>query len=156
MCQKNKVLHRTKFNQEIFTKLLKTMHQLSINLLCSSDYRTTYSFCEIKHFVKQTKSLLIHFQGLLLKNITCVITSFLVLRVLYTILFIISGRGDMSNSMGVGIFWIGLNRADLGCWRLTLNSKQEVFLRHMPRAQVTLVQSCILNCRIFAEIALIL
>ena len=22
--------------------------------------------------------------------------------------------------MGVGIFWIGLNRADLGCWRLTL------------------------------------
>ena len=26
----------------------------------------------------------------------------------------------MSNSMGVGIFWIGLNRADLGCWRLTL------------------------------------
>ena len=79
---KNKVLHRIKFNQEIFTKLLKTMHQLSINLLCSSDYRTTYSFCEIKHFVKQAKSLLIHFQGLLLKNITCVISSFLVLRVL--------------------------------------------------------------------------
>ena len=26
----------------------------------------------------------------------------------------------MSNFMGVGIFWIGLNRADLGCWRLTL------------------------------------
>ena len=78
----NKVLHRIKFNQEIFTKLLKTMHQLSINLLCSSDYRTTYSFCQIKHFVKQAKSLLIHFQGLLLKNITCVITSFLVLRVL--------------------------------------------------------------------------
>ena len=25
----------------------------------------------------------------------------------------------MSNFMGVGIFWIGLNRADLGCWRLT-------------------------------------
>ena len=23
--------------------------------------------------------------------------------------------------MGVGIFWIGLNWADLGCWRLTLN-----------------------------------
>ena len=22
--------------------------------------------------------------------------------------------------MGVGIFWIGLNRDDLGCWRLTL------------------------------------
>ena len=22
--------------------------------------------------------------------------------------------------MGVGIFWIGLNPADLGCWRLTL------------------------------------
>ena len=26
----------------------------------------------------------------------------------------------MSNFMGVDIFWIGLNRADLGCWRLTL------------------------------------
>ena len=26
----------------------------------------------------------------------------------------------MSNFMGVGIFCIGLNRADLGCWRLTL------------------------------------
>ena len=82
VCQKNKALHRIKFNKEIFTKLLKTMRQLSINLLCSSDYRTTYSFCEIKHFVKQAKSLLIHLQGLLLKNITCVITSFLVLRVL--------------------------------------------------------------------------
>ena len=78
----NKVLHRIKFNQEIFTKLLKTMHQLSINLLCSSDYRTTYSFREIKRFVKQANSLLIHLQGLLLKNITCVISSFLVLRVL--------------------------------------------------------------------------
>ena len=79
--RKNKVLHRIKFNQEIFTKILKTMHQLSVNLLCSSDYQTTHSFCEIKHFVKQAKSLLIHFQGLLLKNITCVISSFLVLRV---------------------------------------------------------------------------
>ena len=27
----------------------------------------------------------------------------------------------MSNFMGVGIFWIGLNRADLGCCRLTLS-----------------------------------
>ena len=26
----------------------------------------------------------------------------------------------MSNFMGVGIFRIGLNRADLDCWRLTL------------------------------------
>ena len=26
----------------------------------------------------------------------------------------------MSNFMGVGIFWIGLNRADLDRWRLTL------------------------------------
>ena len=26
----------------------------------------------------------------------------------------------MSNFMGVGIFWIGLNQADLGFWRLTL------------------------------------
>ena len=31
----------------------------------------------------------------------------------------------MSNFTGVGIFWIGLNRAGLGCWRLTLIS-----LRH--------------------------
>ena len=27
----------------------------------------------------------------------------------------------MSNFMGAGIFWIGLNRADIGCWRLTLS-----------------------------------
>ena len=26
----------------------------------------------------------------------------------------------MSNFTGVGIFWIGLNQADLGCWQLTL------------------------------------
>ena len=25
----------------------------------------------------------------------------------------------MSNFMVVGIFWIGLDRTDLGCWRLT-------------------------------------
>ena len=30
----------------------------------------------------------------------------------------------MSNFMGVGIFLIGLNRADLGCWRLTLRQLQ--------------------------------
>ena len=27
----------------------------------------------------------------------------------------------MSNFMGLDIFWIGLNQAGLGCWRLTLN-----------------------------------
>ena len=26
----------------------------------------------------------------------------------------------MTNFLGMGIFWIGLNRADLSCWRLTL------------------------------------
>ena len=57
VCQKTKILHRIKFNQEILTKLLKRMHWLSINLLCSSDYQTTYSFCEIKHFLKQANSL---------------------------------------------------------------------------------------------------
>ena len=62
VCQKIKILYRIKLNQDILTKLprgklLKTMHQLSINLLCSSNYQTTYSFCEIKHFVKQAKSL---------------------------------------------------------------------------------------------------
>ena len=82
VCQKTKILRRIKFNQEVLMKLLKRMHQLSINLLCSSDYQTTYSFCEIKHFLKQANSLLFHFQGLLLKNMTCSITSFLVLRVL--------------------------------------------------------------------------
>ena len=30
----------------------------------------------------------------------------------------------MSNFMGVGIFWIRLNLADLGCWRLTSNIKE--------------------------------
>ena len=81
VCQKPKILHGMKLNQEILTKLLKRVHGPSINLLCSSDYQTTYSFCEIKHFVKQANSLLFHFQRLLLKNITCFITSFLVLRV---------------------------------------------------------------------------
>ena len=57
VCQKTKILHRIKFSQEISTKLLKRMHQLSINMLCSSDYQTTYSFCEIKHFLKQANSL---------------------------------------------------------------------------------------------------
>ena len=63
--QKTKILHRMKFNQEILKKLLKETHQHSINLLYSSDYQTTYSFCEIKHFVKQAKSLGIYFQELL-------------------------------------------------------------------------------------------
>ena len=44
-------------------KLLKTMHKLSINLLCSSDYRTTYGFCEIKHFVIQARSFINSFSG---------------------------------------------------------------------------------------------
>ena len=30
--------------------------------------------------------------------------------------------------MKVGIFWIGLNRADLGCWRLTLRLKSDYFI----------------------------
>ena len=34
----------------------------------------------------------------------------------------------MSNFMEVGIFWICLNRADLGCWRLTLRYKSFVNL----------------------------
>ena len=124
MCQKNKVLHRIKFNQEISTKLPKTMHQLSINLLCSSDYRTTYSFCEIKHFVKQAKSLLILSGGYFWKisRVSSLVFLSWEFALLYflQIWFIISERGDMSNFMGVGMFWIGFNRADLGCWRLTL------------------------------------
>ena len=125
VCQKNKVLHRIKFNQEIFTKLLRTMHQLSINLLCSSDYRTTYSFSEIKQFVKQAKSLLIHFQGLQLKNIRCVITSFLVSRVLYTILFTDSiyhlWKRRYEQFYGSGYF-LDWSQPAVGCWRLTLKN----------------------------------
>ena len=30
----------------------------------------------------------------------------------------------MNHSMEVGIFWIGVNPSDLGCWRLTLNVGQ--------------------------------
>ena len=41
----------------------------------------------------------------------------------------------MSNFMGVGIFWIGLNRADLGCQRLTLN---ECISRSVSNKQVTI------------------
>ena len=31
------------------TKLLRRMHQLSFNILCSSDYQMIEKFCEIKH-----------------------------------------------------------------------------------------------------------
>ena len=62
MCQKLKILNRIKFNQQISTKLLKRMHQLSINLLCSSDYQTTYGFCEIKHF-QTSKEFMHSFSG---------------------------------------------------------------------------------------------
>ena len=74
--QKIKVLQEMKFNQEILTKLLTGMQQLSINLLCSSECQTTYSFCEIKHFFKQAKSLLIYFQELRLKNIVILLYYF--------------------------------------------------------------------------------
>ena len=109
-----------KVNQEILTKLLTKMHQLSINLLYSSECQTTYSFCEISIL---SKSLWIHFEELLLKNNTYFITSFLSLEFskLYFLQkwFIVSGKGDMSHFVGVGIFWIDLNQTDLGCWRLT-------------------------------------
>ena len=39
----------------------------------------------------------------------------------------------MSNFMGVGIFWIGLNRADLGCWRLTLSVQRDCNLENKRR-----------------------
>ena len=39
----------------------------------------------------------------------------------------------MSNFMGVGIFWMGLNRADLGCWRLT--SKEYRNKRRMDKGE---------------------
>ena len=68
MGQKIKILHKIRFNQE--TKVFTKVHQLSINLACSSYYQTAYSFYEIKHFVKQAKSLRIHFQELPLENIT--------------------------------------------------------------------------------------
>ena len=97
VCQKIKILHKIKFNQEILTKLLKGMHQLSISLLCSSDYQTTHSFCEIKQFFKQAKSLWIHFQELLLKNITF--------------------KTSYEPFYRKGIVWIGLNRTDLSCWQ---------------------------------------
>ena len=37
----------------------------------------------------------------------------------------------MSNFMGVGIFWIGLNWADLGCWRLTLRMTMPFVTAHL-------------------------
>ena len=59
-----------------------------------------------------------------LKNITYFITSFVVLRLLETIHFtdVIYRfwKEDMNHFVGVGIFWIDLNRTDFGCWRLTL------------------------------------
>ena len=69
MCQKIKILHKIRFHQEILTKVLTKIHQFSINLLRFSNYQTAHSFCEIKHFVKQAKSLWTHFQELILENI---------------------------------------------------------------------------------------
>ena len=44
----------------------------------------------------------------------------------------------MSNFMGVGIFSIGLNRADLGCWRLTLtNASNILFFLFFQRNRCT-------------------
>ena len=41
----------------------------------------------------------------------------------------------MSNFMAVGICWIGLTRADLGCWRLTLKAAyQAIFVFCMPES----------------------
>ena len=37
----------------------------------------------------------------------------------------------MSNFMGVGIFWIGLNRTDLGCWRLTLRWSEYILFKDL-------------------------
>ena len=59
-------------------------------------------------------------------NITYFITNCVATGILSTMLFInlidSSGRKDMSHIVGVGIFWINLNRTDLCCWRLTLMS----------------------------------
>ena len=42
----------------------------------------------------------------------------------------------MSNFMGVGTFWIGLNWADLGCWRLTLRYNNGVSARDAERLPI--------------------
>ena len=48
----------------------------------------------------------------------------------------------MSNFMGVGIFCTGLNRADLGCWRLTLRpGLKPSFLAYVKTANIS-VSSC--------------
>ena len=39
----------------------------------------------------------------------------------------------MSHFMGVGIFRIGLNRTDLGCWRLTLSFRSHLFNKRCRR-----------------------
>ena len=53
--RKIKIFHKIKFNQEILTKLLKGMHQLNINLLCSSDNQKL-SFCGIKQFFNSQRA----------------------------------------------------------------------------------------------------
>ena len=47
----------------------------------------------------------------------------------------------MSNFMRVGIFRIGLNRADLGCWRLTLRQVLIVFDKGSIKRQINFGQS---------------
>ena len=115
--QKIKILNYVKFNQEILTKLLARMHQLNINLLCSSMCQTTYSLCEIKHFVKQAE-FMNSFWGVTFEYITYFITSFLFLTLLWTILFTDMIYRFCKRRFGhfvrVAIFWIDLNRTDVG------------------------------------------
>ena len=79
VCQKIKILHRIKFNQENFTKLLKRMHQFST--ICCVVLITKQLTCFVKLGILSNRQR-VHFQELLLKNITCFITSFLFSRVL--------------------------------------------------------------------------
>ena len=54
----------------------------------------------------------------------------------------------MSNFMGVGVFWIGLNRADLGCWRLTLRRILEFYVKAYCQIQWMSGVFC-LYCNLF-------
>ena len=35
---------------------------------------------------------------------------------------VVSGKGEISHFVGVGIFLIEFNRTDLGCWRFDINT----------------------------------
>ena len=132
MYQKIKILHEMKFNQEILTKLLEAC--ISLVSICyavlSARKLTVFVKLSILSNRQRVYEFVLRSYFWKILHISLLVFLFWGFSRLYFLhmWFIVSGKGDMSHFVGVGIFWIDLNRTDLGCWRLTLKYKWNVFL----------------------------